>query len=485
MLRADKYVLHSQFSLSYAIILETERGLGNLVFSVFTMIKRVLKLFLPKVLISFYHRILAFVAMLIYRNPSKHLTVIGVTGTNGKSSTVEYIGRILESAGHKVGWTSTTGFKVGKREWVNDQKMTMLGRFQTQKLLRDMVKDGCEYAVVETSSQGVLQSRHRGINYNVAVFTNLTPEHIEAHGGFENYKKAKADFFSLVAKQKDAISIVNIDDANAAHFLSFPFSKQYGFGIDGVSRDHETIISPLQPIIASDVDLKADGSSFTLLDTKFVCHPIGLFNIYNILAAAVTAHALGVPMDKIQSAVRSLKSVPGRLESVNEGQDFHVIVDYAPEPAALNATYAALNLLKRNRLIHILGSTGGGRDKARRSILGSMAAKEADIVIVTNEDPYDEDPMQIIQDVADGAEKGGKVRRSRIRLRRKKEQENLFLIPERRTAIETAMQMAEPGDLVLITGKGNEPVMCVAGGKKIPSDDRQMAREAIGKRFSI
>ena len=158
-------------------------------------LKRLIRKFVPESLMNRYHYLLARFAVLAYRNPSNELVVIGVTGTNGKSSTTQFIGQILEHAGARVGWTSTASFKIGEREWVNDKKMTMLGRCETQKFLREMVRAGCVYAIVETSSQGIAQSRHVGINYDVAVFTNLTPEHIEAHGGFEPYKKAKRELF--------------------------------------------------------------------------------------------------------------------------------------------------------------------------------------------------------------------------------------------------------------------------------------------------
>src|SRR3989339_1821766 len=164
------------------------------------MIKNLLKKILPKTSLQAYHYILAKLAALFFQHPSEQLIVIGVTGTNGKSSTVQLIGQLLEQMGERVGWTTTASFKVAEKEWINDRKMTMLGRFQTQRLLRRMVRAGCRYAIVETSSQGIEQYRHIGIHYDVAVFTNLTPEHIEAHGGFENYKQAKLKLFQTVAR---------------------------------------------------------------------------------------------------------------------------------------------------------------------------------------------------------------------------------------------------------------------------------------------
>lgn len=424
------------------------------------MIKQLVRRIVPEPIITAYHFLLARVAAFLYRYPSERLIVIGVTGTNGKSSTVQFIGRILEHAGKRVGWTTTVGFKVAEREWMNDQKMTMLGRFQTQRLLRDMVRAQCTYAVIETSSQGILQFRHAGIHYDVAVITNLTPEHIEAHGGFDAYKQAKGRLFAELTKTNEKMidgklvkkaSVVNALDEHSAYFLSFNAGEPYLFGRN-----------------ATDVKMMKSETTFSIDGVAFQFKPIGRFNFENVLAAITTCRSLGLSLHMIADAVYRLEPVPGRLEVIDEGQPFTVIVDYGPEPVALAATYETLELIDHKRLIHVLGSTGGGRDIARRAVLGEMAGKRADIVIVTNEDPYDDDPMEIINDVAEGARKVGK-----------QNDVNLFLKLDRQKAIDLAIWIAQPGDLVLITGKGSEPVMAVAGGRKIPWDDRQAARDAI------
>ncbi len=424
------------------------------------MLKQRIRKMLPESLLNQYHLALAHVSAKIYHNPSKRMVVIGVTGTNGKSSTVQFLGRILEGCGATVGWTTTAGFKIADREWQNDQKMTMLGRFQTQKMLKQMADAGCQYALVEVSSQGIVQNRHVGIHFDVAVFTNLTPEHIEAHGGFEAYKQAKGVLFSTLAglptkvlkgKPVEKLSVVNVLDEHSAYFLSFNAGKQIGFGHN-----------------ADRVTMTSEGTTFTIDKTAFTFHPIGRYNFHNVLGAITTAHALGFELNAIAKTVAELKPVAGRLEQISEGQPFSVIVDYGPEPIALQATYDALALMHSKRLIHVLGSTGGGRDRARRAILGQMSAKQADVVIVTNEDPYDDDPMTIINEIAEAALQEGK-----------EDEINLFRRLDRQEAIDLAIKLAEPGDLVLITGKGNEPVMAVAGGKKIPWDDREAARRAI------
>lgn len=416
-------------------------------------LKELLKKILPKSVLNLYHYSLARFAAFLYGNPSQKLVVIGVTGTNGKSTTTQFIGRILEALGHNIGWTTTAGFKIGNKEWENDKKMTMLGRFQTQKMLSQMVKEDCVYAIVETSSQGIAQYRHIGIDYDLAVFTNLTPEHIEAHGSFENYRAEKAKLF-----QNALLSVINQDDEHAQFFLDASLAQTMTYGMkEGDLK-------------AEKVKMSSQGTEFELLGEQFSISPIGQFNLYNMLAAIASVHSLGFALKDIAEVISTIPSVPGRLESIDEGQDFTVLVDYAYEPAALHAVYKAIDLIEHKRIIHITGSAGGGRDIARRALIGELAAKKDDIVIVANEDPYDEDPMVIINDVADSAKANGKV-----------DGESLFRILDRQDAIDKAMQLAKKDDIVLITGKGSEPIMAVAQGKKIPWDDRDAARKALKK----
>ncbi|NQV90466.1 UDP-N-acetylmuramyl-tripeptide synthetase [Candidatus Uhrbacteria bacterium] len=444
------------------------------------MIKRLIRTVLPEPILRVYHYTLAQLAAFWFRHPSEELIVIGVTGTNGKSSTTQFIGRLLESSGERVGWTTTASFKVAEHEWVNDKKMTMLGRFQTQKLLREMVTAGCTYAIVETSSQGIVQSRHIGINYDVVAFTNLTPEHIEAHGGFENYKNAKGKLFDRLhqlsrkvidGREIDKCIVVNLDDAYAEYFLSFNADRYAGVTWKTIPPE---LIQRLNttPVEAQNVHFEGNCTTFSIADTTMHFKPIGRFQLENVLVAIATLVTLGVHKEVIQLGVESLQSVPGRLEQIEEGQPFSIIVDYAYEPVSLVAVYEAINLLNYKRLIHITGSAGGGRDVARREILGTLSAEHDDIVIVTNEDPYDEDPMQIVNHVADAAVQAGK-----------RDGVDLFRILDRQEAINFAVGIAEREDLVLVTGKGSEPVMAVAHGVKIPWDDRLAVKNAVLKKY--
>jgi len=399
--------------------------------------KELIKKFIPKFLLNWYHYSLAVLAKWFYNNPSKKMIIIGVTGTSGKSSSCYFISQILNAANIKTGLSTTTLFNDGKKEWLNDKKMTMLGRFQTQKLLRSMLRNKCMVAVVETSSQGIEQYRHIGIDYNFLIFTNLYPEHIEAHGSFENYKLAKGKLFEHLnksLKNKKTI-IANRDDEHADYFLSFKADKKITYGLNEGD------------IIWKDYKLNL----------------LGEYNKYNILAGVAVAQELKINKEKINQAIANLKPLPGRLEFIANNLDIKIIVDYAFEPQAITKLYQTIKNIKHNKIIHILGSTGGGRDKSRRPELGKLARENADIIIITNEDPYDENPMTIINEVAAGVG------------------EKAIKILDRREAIKKALEMAQKNDLVLVTGKGAEQAIIVKNNKKIAWDDRKVIKEELQK----
>jgi len=393
--------------------------------------KEILKKFLPKFVLSFYHFILAFLGALIYGFPSKKLTLIGVTGTNGKTTTTEMIASIFEKAGKKIALLNSIRFKIGEKEEINKLRMTMPGRFFIQRFLKKAVKESCQYAIIEVTSEGIKQHRHRFLDFKVAVFTNLAPEHIEAHGSFEKYREAKGKFFQATKE----IHVINVEDKNAEYFLKFSAKKKITYGLK-----------------KGDVNLE---------NTKVNLKIPGEFNLYNALAAISVAISQGIDKNFAIKVLEEFKGVPGRMEEVIS-KPFRVIVDYAFTPNALEKVYQTLRNtiypIPNTKLICVLGACGGGRDKWKRPVLGEIAAKYCDEVIVTNEDPYDEDPWQIIEQVAFGTK--GKARK----------------ILDRREAIREALKLAREGDIVVITGKGCEPSICVKG-KKIPWDDRKVVKE--------
>ncbi len=399
--------------------------------------KEFFKKFIPQFLIKIYHYKLAFLGALLYGFPSKKLIIIGVTGTSGKSTTVDFITRILEEAGNKVASTSSIRFKVAEKEWKNKLKMTMPGRFIIQKLLRQAVSAGCKYAVLEVTSEGIKQFRHKFINFDTAVFLNLTPEHIDAHGSFENYRNAKLKLFQATKNTH----IINADDKNAKYFLDITAKKVITFGL-------------------THGDISFKNFPFTL-------NMLGEFNKYNALAAIAASQAYGITFEVARRAVQKATGLPGRLEVVAREPNL-VVVDYAFTPEQLEASYASVKNFSENKnLVCVLGACGGGRDKWKRPVLGKIAGQNCREIIITNEDPYDEDPWEIMEQVAEGIE-GWK--------------DEYHLILDRREAIKKAIALAMPNDAIVITGKGAEPLMCLADGKKIQWDDREVVKSEIKNR---
>lgn len=404
--------------------------------------KKVYKFFQPA-----YHYLLAITGTLLYRNPSKHIYVIGVTGTKGKSSTVEFVNAALEGAGRKTAILSTIRFKVGSDTRPNKYKMTMPGRFFTQKFLRDAVDAGCEYAIIEMTSEGARFFRHAGVQMDALIFTNLSPEHIESHGSFANYKRAKLRLAQQLAKSHKPmrLSIANIDNEHASSFLIFPVEKNIGYSLKDATITDET-----------------STSSTILWHGEKITIPLpGKFNISNALAALTLAKELDLPMHEATKGIENLSLIRGRVERVDAGQGFAVIVDYAHTDDSLRKLYETF---PTSRKIAVLGSTGGGRDTWKRPVLGKIADEYCDEIIITNEDPYDEDPMKIINEVAKGVEKHTPT-----------------IILDRREAIAKAISLARTGDTVLISGKGTDPYIMGPNGTKIPWDDATIAREELEK----
>lgn len=414
-------------------------------------ILRVLEKYIPKKVYKFfqpfYHYILAFVGAIINRLPSEKIYVIGVTGTKGKSSTVEFVNAVLEASGKKTAILSTIHFKIGDKIRPNKFKMTMPGRFFTQKFLRDAVNAGCTHAIIEMTSEGARFFRHKHVHLDALLFTNLSPEHIESHGSFQKYKEAKLKLVKQLEKsgKPERISIANIDNEHGVSFLISDVEKNIGYSLRDVER----------------ISQDKNKSVIKWNDTEITIPLPGTFNISNAIAALTLARELNISSEDAKKGIESLKLIRGRVEKVDVGQEFDVVVDYAHTDDSLRKLYEAF---PDSRKIAVLGSTGGGRDAWKRPVLGEIADELCDEVIITNEDPYDEDPMKIIWDVAGGVKK-----------------HTPLIVPDRREAIAKAISLAKKGDTVLISGKGTDPYIMGPNGTKEVWDDASVAREELEK----
>jgi len=397
-----------------------------------------------------YHYLLAIAAAMLYRFPSRKIKVIVITGTKGKTSTVEIINAILEESGYKTALSSTLRIKIGEESIRNKYKMTIPGRFFLQKFLRKAVNEKCEYAIIEMTSEGAKQFRHKFIAFDALVFTNLAREHIESHGSFENYADAKLSIARALgySKKKKKAIIANIDDAYGKKFLEARAERKASYAISD----------------AEPYEIKKEGLWFTFAGKKVSSSLSGEFNLYNILAAIRLAETQEILNETIVRTIEKFKGIPGRMEKIDMGQDFTIIVDYAHTPDSLEKVYEVFG---HARKICVLGGTGGGRDKWKRPEMGAIAARHCEHIILTNEDPYDEDPQEIINDIKEGIHN-----------------KPLEIIIDRRQAVARALSLAKTGDAVIITGKGTDPYIMVAKGNKIPWSDAGVAKEEIKKAFS-
>jgi UDP-N-acetylmuramoyl-L-alanyl-D-glutamate--2,6-diaminopimelate ligase len=413
-----------------------------------------------------YHFVLSFLGALVCGFPSNKLTVIGVTGTKGKSTVSYLIFKILNLSGQKCGLISTPLLGIGDKTWQNKTKQTMLGRFSIQELIKKMVNEGCKYVVVETSSEGILQYRHQFINYKIGVFTNISPEHIERHGSFSNYRRAKIKLFEKIAKREDGIGIYNLDDENVNYFLEPNVAFKYGYTLNK-EIESEYLVSKL--IRASNIHLYPNKTTFEIHNKKFETQLLGLFNVYNVCAAITTALSCGIDASLIQKILPNIEPPPGRFEII-QTKDFKIIIDYAHEPKSLESIYLALSIFKPKNIICILGAQGGGRDKWKRDAMGKIAAEYCDYIFLTNEDPYDEDPENILNDIEKGI----------VSIDPKKRKfKKYFKIIDRKKAISESILLAKKNDIVVLTGKGGEVWMCVENDKKIPWNESEIVKNIL------
>lgn len=409
-------------------------------------IKRFIPAPLFRLLAPVYHYLLALIGAVVYGFPSRGLYVIAVTGTKGKSSTTEIINSILEHAGYKTVLINTIRFKVGEESRPNKYKMTLPGRMFVSQTLREATNKKCTHAVIEITSEGIVQFRHAFVDIDALVFTNLSREHIESHGSFEKYAETKLRLrAALVASpKKKKVVVANTDDDYGKKFLDVtgPITKlPYSLKDVTVVRDTPDIL-------------------FVYNKTEFASPLQGIFNVENILAGVVLARYLGIPEDTVQNGLASLSFIPGRVEHVRLGQSFSVIVDYAHTPDSLEKLYQTF---KEKHRICVLGNTGGGRDTWKRPVMGAIAERYCDMVILTDEDPYDENPEAIVKDMTKDMTK------------------KPVIIMDRRKAVAHALLSAHPDSVILITGKGTDPYIMRAHGKKEPWSDKTVVEEELKK----
>ena len=400
-----------------------------------------------------YHKLKAMMMAHKYRFPGKRMRVIGVTGTNGKTSTCFMIWKMLNEAGHKTGLMTTVAWGVDKLEEQIEHMTTVDTETLNQRMQR-IAESGAEFLVLEITSHALAQNRIYGVPIEIAVMTNVTHEHLDYHKTFKNYRDAKRKLFK-VAKY----GVINEDDESWSYFAS-DVDKYITYGINGGILKAEKI------------ELAAEGVKYEVRESgeklKIRTHIPGKFTVYNSLAATAVGLKLGLTSKQIEDGILALVSVEGRMNRVNEGQDFEVIVDYAHTPDAFIKVFESVVPGKKGRIISLFGGAGR-RDESTRAERGEIGAKNSDIVIITEDDSRDEDRTLIAEEFARGAEKAGKTR-----------EKDLFVILDREEAIEKAISLAKKDDIVLVLGKGHEKTILRAEGA-VPFEDLKVVRKVLKK----
>lgn len=424
------------------------------------IVERPVNLDVPTIQVKDSQRAMAILADAFYDSPTEKLHLIGITGTNGKTTTTYLLDKIFEDAGKKTGRIGTINTKINGIEY--ETINTTPESLSLQKWFHEMVSGGTDVAVMEVSSHALHLGRVRGCDFHVAVFTNLSQDHLDYHETMEAYKQAKGILFSQLgnaySRKRKKYAILNSDDEASAYYSAITAAEVVTYGIKNQAD-----------ISAENIRISSSGTKFSLRtpfgSEEISMKLIGMFNVYNVLAASAAALVSGVPLASIKTSLERMESVPGRLEVVDEAQDFSVIVDYAHTPdSLLNVLQTIKEFAKGN--VYVVVGCGGDRDKKKRPLMAEISVQHADKAIFTSDNPRSEDPNEIIREMTHNL------------------QGNYVTIIDRKEAIHYAIQLAKKDDIVLIAGKGHETEQII-GDKVFPFDDRLVAREAIKRRKGL
>ncbi len=437
---------------------------------------------IPAGWMDFYHLGLGFLGNKIYGSPSKKLILIGITGTKGKTTVASLIWQILEKNNLKSALSSTVFLSTGGTKERNLTKMGMPGRFFLPRLLAQALKNQALYAVVETSSEGIMQHRQKFLDYDTVIFNNLSPEHIERHGGFKEYRREKEKLFKQCTKNH----VLNLGDPSVHHFLRYPAQSKWGVILESEEAPKKYSRKITQEEVNHLVEGKVTAEGNFLIKEWLVMgefqkklifehehRPVfeGRFNLLNLLLAYAGLRSLDLPPEKIVEFFRRLKLPPGRIQEIKSKKiDFRIFLDYAHEPLSLKSVleYGREILPPKKKLICLLGGQGGGRDRWKRGAMGELAGRLCDKVIVSLEDPYDEDPEQINQEILKGVLKNPDFQLNK----------NAWSFVDRHKALKKALKIARPGYVVILCGKGGEKKMCV-GDQTIAWDEEKEVKQII------
>ncbi|NRR18260.1 UDP-N-acetylmuramoyl-L-alanyl-D-glutamate--2,6-diaminopimelate ligase [Bacillus pacificus] len=422
------------------------------------IVERDVNINVPKIFVKNARYAMAVIASHFYGYPSDEMKLIGITGTNGKTTTSYLLEKILADYGLQTGLMGNNGIKIGAELYptdINTQEPPIL-----QRNLRAMKDHQTEYCVMEVTSQGLDMGRVMGCNFKTAVFTNLTQDHLDYHGTFEEYKYTKGLFFSRLGNKFSSIdkkfAVLNADDQSVDYFQKLTSAEVITYGINNEAD-----------VKAKNIALSPKGIRFLVSsfngELEITLNLVGRFNVYNALAAITTSLIEGIPLEDISNSLSSIKSVEGRMEIVDEGQDFLLLVDYAHTPDALENVLSTISEFSKGKIITVFGC-GGDRDSKKRPVMGEIACSYSDFVFVTSDNPRSEDPLTIIKDIEKGMLK---FNNSKYKLEVNREE-----------AINKAIQMASSNDIVLIAGKGHETYQ-ILKDKTIHFDDKEKAQKAI------